>query len=380
MKRKRKIMVLLAFASAFGVACRQDYSPPASSAVNTGYLVADGFINSGPDSMFIMLSRTRSLTAGAVASPENSAHVIVEGDAGFSSPLVFLGNGKYGAGNFNLANTQKYRINISTSNGSNYVSDFVQLKPSPVIDSISWQRSDTGVAIFANTHDPSNNSFYYRWEYGETWEYHSVYESFTYYNPVDTSIFATFTEQPHTCWDSSHSTDILIASSAKLSQDLIYRAPLQVIPLGAEKLSVRYSLDVKQYALTADAYNYWETLKKSTEQGGTPFDQEPTQIKGNLHCITHPNEPAIGYVGAGSITRQRIFIDNSQVAPWSTPYACGLITLHSRDSLAAYENTGAYRIVQVLPPGRPATAWVLSSDFCVDCSARRGTTIKPTYW
>jgi hypothetical protein len=188
-------------------------------------------------------------------------------------------------------------------------------------------------------------------------------------------------EQPHICWDSSHSTDILIASSAKLAQDVIYRAPLLVIPLNAEKISVRYSIDVKQYALTADAYNYWETLQKSTEQGGTPFDQEPSQIKGNLHCITHPNEPAIGYVGAGSITRKRIFIDNSQVAPWQTPEACGLISLHSKDSLANYEASGAWDIVQVLPQGSPfISAYELSSDFCVNCAVRRGTTVRPTYW
>lgn len=188
-------------------------------------------------------------------------------------------------------------------------------------------------------------------------------------------------EVPHICWDSDHSENILIATSARLSNDVIYRKPLTVIPPNSEKFSVRYSILVRQYALTSDAYNYWEALRKTTEDAGTLFDQEPSQITGNIHCVTHPGEPVIGYIGAGTIAAQRIFVTNSQVAPWQTTQPCGTIALHSRDSLADYENSGGWVIMSTLPAGGPGiSAYILSSDFCVDCTARRGTDIRPGFW
>src|SRR3712207_6958843 len=33
----------------------------------------------------------------------------------------------------------------------------------------------SGVTIFVNTHNPENNTRYYRWEFDETWENRSVY-------------------------------------------------------------------------------------------------------------------------------------------------------------------------------------------------------------
>lgn len=360
--------------------CRQNYTPPAIKAVNS-YLVADGFLNAGSDSTIILLSRTRGLTAPSTPILETNAQVFVEGDGGFAAQLAYLGSGRYGSPGLNLDIVQKYRVRIQTANGSEYLSDFTPVKPSPPIDSISWQKSDTGITVFVNTHDPSKNSTYYRWEYAETWEYHSFYESFAHYNPVDTSVITNAIEVPHICWDNDHSDNILIATSANLSSDIIYLKPLTVIPPNSEKFSVKYSIIVKQYAITSDAYNYWETLRKTTEEAGTLFDQEPSQITGNIHCVNNPKEPVIGYIGAGIVAQQRIFVSNSQVAPWQTNEPCGTIALHSKDSLAYYENTGGWDILYTLPPGRyQISAYILSSDFCVDCTARRGSDVKPAFW
>lgn len=153
-------------------ACRQAYTPPAVKAVNS-YLVADGFLNAGSDSTVITLSRTRALTAPSVPILETNAQIFVEGDGGFAAQLANLGSGRYGSAGLGLNNLQKYRVRIETANGSEYLSDFTPVKPCPPIDSISWQKSDSGITVFANTHDPSNNSRYYRWEFAETWEYHS---------------------------------------------------------------------------------------------------------------------------------------------------------------------------------------------------------------
>jgi hypothetical protein len=380
MNAMKRLYYFLSAFTMMGIACRQSYQPPAIASGNN-YLVVDGFLHAGADSTIVTLTRTRSLTSTYNPVPEPGAQVTVESDGGFTGQLSYLGSGRYGAVNIIPDNTGKYRLSIVTSNGSKYLSDYTTVKISPPIDSITWQQGDSGVAVYANTHDPSNNSKYYRWEYTETWEYHSSFESHFHYNPLDTSVNSTSVEIPHICWDTDNSTDILISSSATLSQDIISRAPLTIIPPASEKLTVKYSILAKQYALTPEAYNYWETLQKSTEQSGGIFDQEPSQITGNIHCLTNANEPVIGYIGAGSTTEKRIFITNDQVTPWVYDPHCGLIAIHSKDSLAIYESSGGWLIVETLPVGNfNISAYILSSNYCVDCTVRRGTDIKPSFW
>ncbi len=381
MEKKEYIYLIMCVAIMAALGCRQTYTPPAAANAVTNFLVVDGFINAGSDSTIFTLSRTRSLAAAPYPVPEAGAQVVVQGNGGYSIQLANLGNGRYGAANLNLDISQQYRVSIITGNGSKYLSDYTPVKQSPPIDSISWQRSDTGVSIYANTHDPLNNTRYYRWDYTETWEYQSTYVSYLYYQPADSTLISSPTEVPHTCWDTANSTNIYIASSANLSKDVISQAPLTVVPLNSERISVKYSILVRQYALTLDAYNYWVNLQKSTELGGTLFDQEPSQITGNIHSVTNPNEPVIGYVSAGSLAEARIFISNGQVLPWVYQQPCGTVTLHSKDSLAYYENTGGWLAVETLPPGTfDIAAYIMSSNFCVDCTAKGGTNVQPPYW
>jgi hypothetical protein len=42
---------------------------------------------------------------------------------------------------------------------------------------------------------------------------------------------------------------------------------------------------VYQYALTKDQYDYWTELKKNSEQLGTLFDAQPSQLNSNIHSM-----------------------------------------------------------------------------------------------
>ena len=75
-----------------------------------------------------------------------------------------------------LNSADKYRLKIITASGEQYASDFVEVRQTPAIDSITWQQQND-VTIYANTHDPSNSTTYYRWDFIETWQYRSQLES-----------------------------------------------------------------------------------------------------------------------------------------------------------------------------------------------------------
>jgi hypothetical protein len=171
------------------------------------------------------------------------------------------------------------------------------------------------VNINVNAHDPANKTIYYRWDYVETYIIHSYFDTDLKLQtvPFDTVVIITPPAQIFVCWPSDTSSTVLLGSTAKLRQDVISQSTIASIPLNSDKFAFRYSILVKQYALTADAYNYWRILKTNTEQLGTIFDAQPSGPPGNIHCITTPSEPVIGYLSVGAVSQVRIYINNSDL-------------------------------------------------------------------
>jgi hypothetical protein len=362
--------------------CKKAFNPPGALSDTNKYLVIDGIINTGNDSTFIRLSRTKKFDTVIVIDKEMGAQVNVESDANNTYPLSEINPGTYSAAPLNLDNSHKYRLRIKTTDGKEYVSDFVQVKNAPTIDSVGFVAKPSTVQIYVNTHDPTNNTRYYRWEYSEAWRFHATYQSF-WIGPSrrDSSEFIYY------CYSKDTSSYITLSSSAQLAQDVIYQAPITTIPSSSEKIEIRYSIFVKQYALTSDAYNFWNNLHKNGESNGTIFDAQPSDNQTNYHCVTNPGEIVIGYLSVGSTTTKRIFINRDQFpASYNPAYsrACSIDT--------AYEDKGEYTIFNnsfvtaingvffppPLPFGAPNAVTYSSSD-CADCTTR-GVKTPPPFW
>jgi hypothetical protein len=371
----KKIVVILIF---FSGACKQAYDPPVHS-TNNSYLVVEGFINNGPDSTFINLTHTFKLDDTSSVTPELHAQLTVEGKDNSSVPLAEWGGGQYGAPSLALNNALQYRLHIRTAAGKEYVSDYLDLKTSPPIDSISWQKTTGGVQIYANSHDPQNASHYYRWDYHETWEFHSAYFASIQY--VNHKIQSLYPNPYYTCWRHGGSTNILLGSSTKLAADEISLAPLVLIPNGSWELGIRYSILVRQYVLTVDAYNFWQQMQKNTEQIGSIFSPQPSEGKSNLHAVKDSTEQVIGFVSAGTLRQQRIFITPDQIPNWNSEsiFACTEQSIPT-DSLE-YFLGGDFAdkpVDQAQSNGGPLR-YNISSSVCVDCTLT-GTNIKPPFW
>jgi hypothetical protein len=76
---------------------------------------------------------------------------------------------------------------------------------------------------------------------------------------------------------------------------------------------------LKQYGLSSDAYTFWSQMKKNTEELGSIFDAQPSQINGNIHCTTNPVEPVFGYVSITNIQTKRIYINRTSL-PVTIPF------------------------------------------------------------
>ena len=392
MKMSGKYIILCGIiAVVFG--CTKPYTPAVTNSGNN-YLVVEGVINTGGDSTIVQLSRTVNLSAAFNTLPELNATVIIQDDQNNSYSLTSNGKGAYMSAALTLDNTRKYRLNIKTSDGKNYLSDYVPAVVSPPIDSVGFHILANGLQIYVNTHDPNNHTHYYRWDYDETWIFHAEYESDYISNGVKV-VPRPAAQQIYQCWDSDIQTAILLGSSAKLSQDVIYQNQINVIPSTSEKIERRYSILVKQYAMTAAGYDYFTQLKKNTEQLGTIFDPQPSHLTGNIHCTADTTLPVIGYVSAGTIQKKRIYIDNIQLpGAWQPiyPYSCLKQAALYVSNNKPPENQVAKELLPlpnaniILEPIFDPTGadpnpigYSYTDPQCADCSYR-GTLTKPSFW
>ena len=354
--------------------CKEVYNPP-SVKNNPFLLVVDGIIFSGNDSSKIILSRTKSLSDTAPQLKELNARVTVAGKSGVEYPLTEMGAGQYAAGQLPLDNSQEYQLKIITADGNEFRSEMNNVHPSPPMDTLYWAQDSAGSHIYVNTHDPTNNTRYYRYEYSETWEYLSDFDSFLEYIDENNIIPRPLSNQIFRCYQSHNSNNIEVTSTAKLSSDIVYKYEAVYVPTGSIKLSALYSVLVKQYAITADGFNYWTNLKKNTEQLGTLFDLQPFSELGNIQCLNNPDVKCIGFISFTTLQQQRIFISKNDLIAWNyQPYYGNvffdmnlpfLISTHFQPPGGPYGNS---LIGQGLDSIYHYPVYYYSTNLCVDCT------------
>ncbi|RWY46005.1 DUF4249 domain-containing protein [Mucilaginibacter gilvus] len=386
MRKNIKYIVYLVLLIA-GIACKKPYSPTLAATANN-YLVVEGFINSGNDSTLIKLSHTVNLGDTVSTAAERSAALTVEGN-GKTYQLNEIKAGVYAAAPLNLDASQKYHLRIKLSNGKEYLSDDSEVKLTPPVDTITYDIKSSGLQINVSAHDPAANTRYYRWDYDETWLFHAKYIS--NYRVVNGDILPrTSDDQVFICFGNHSSSTVTLASTVKLASDVVNNAPITNIIPTSEKVSLRYSILIKQYALTAEAFAFWENLRKNTEQLGSIFDALPSEIKGNIHNTTDAKEPVVGFISVGTMTSKRIFVDKDDLPKsWLVeyPYDCQqdstyfVNPLSRANDVAAFIISGIYLPTYAItgPKGGPAIGYGRANPFCADCTSR-GVKRRPDFW
>jgi hypothetical protein len=368
-----KLLFLVLIAGSIGCKDRFDFE---LKDTDVSLLVVEGFLNAGQDSTIITLSRTVKVNSITAFKPELNASVTVEAKTGGSLALTQINTGKYFYNRLPLVQGGEYRLRICTSDNREYLSDYVPVKPCPPIDSISWKRTNEGLELFANTHDNTNNSRYYTWHYDETWEIRSFY--LAEYEWISGSTIVPTLNPKYQCWKYAKSTNIILGTSAHLQADVIKEAPIHFIPALAERIGVRYSILLKQQTLTKEAYEYLKLMKQNTESIGSIFDPQPSELKGNIKCLTNPSEGVIGYLTAGETTQKRIFIQPHEVN-WFFPQSCPDIPVKNHpDSIQEW--VPAHLPYKAHMPTGVIEYYFMAEARCVDCTKRGGNLNRPSYW
>jgi hypothetical protein len=358
-----------------------------------GELVVEGYVSDREETYVVRLTRSRRLDADEPIAETGAAVKILE-NGNIEHMLVESTGGVYmsKAGNFVGKVGAEYTLDIVTLAGQHYQSSTERMIKTPPIDSVYFERevrfTDVedllvdGIKILVDTHDPTNSTRYYKWEWKEDWEYKASYPNSYGWVPGDRITdpgHPVFNPSPNVfCYNTNSSKQVLIASTNTLEKDVLSRFEIKYVnTLGRELVSL-YSILVKQYAISENAYKYWRELKGLSESQGTLFDKQPYALPGNVGNLNDPEEVVLGYFEALSVDEERIFIRREQLKELDFPTnACYYEKVDSVNywTVQDYLDQG-YLIYGV---GGFLTAFVhMVPRDCADCTYH-GSLEKPDY-
>lgn len=367
--------------------CQERFYPPVGDF--SDFLIVEGTITNQAEPQEIKLSRTFGLDT-TILEPEQGAtvHIISaeqmtllqEMEPGIykTNPSAFVG--EIGA---------TYKLSIVTMDGIEYLSDSVVLKYVPPIDSIHWQWEEKltieegetleGVQLYVSAHDPSDQTSYYRWDWEETYEFVTEYESTSKWDSKrNMAVPRLPEEQIYRCWNTVKSSDIVVNSSAHLSRDIVSGFPFYFVSNRTRRLQIKYRILVKQYALSEEGYRYWHDLKTMAENTKSIFGVQPFQVKGNVHNTANSGKDAIGYFDACAVQEKRIVINRHELEnkPLDLRKSCEKYGYDGpRDYSWVLLSKGEHVVLDHLSPTK--ILWTIR--YCADCTVE-GVTKKPEFW
>jgi hypothetical protein len=365
--------------------CIFDFDPPSKDYENL--LVVEALLHNGEEAFVVKLSRSIPIdTAGLI--PERDALVSIADNTGNIFELTEYSPGQYfSSPDFRGQAGKMYQLHIQTAQGRRYESDSVLMRETPPIDSVYYKYEERvtaksldkvpGLQIYLTTHDQQNNTWYYRWEYEETWEFRSLYNSLQIWND---GLIEERVEQIHRCWKHNSSTNVLVSSSKNLDKDIISEFPVLYVSNSTDRLGVKYSILVKQYALNEKSYNYWKEQENINENLGTLFDPQPYVIKGNIYNPEDENEIVLGFFDASSVQEKRIYIKKGEYPFFETfnNYAHCTDTIVSYGQIRSLLGEG-YMLVGEVSAQTSSVRYLLSYESCIDCTLY-GINVEPDFW
>ncbi len=368
-------MTALVLVLSMTCSCVKDFVPVTSEYNDA--LIIEALITDQPATSYVRLSMAYSLWKRIAPKFVKGCTITFSDDLGNVFPLIETS--KYGLymtyPDFRGVTGREYTLHVKTNKDLGfltYESVPVMMKSVPPIDSLYYHKKTIenslpeieGCDIFLDTHDLEDKCNFYKWDYTETWEFHFP-----------------FKDNRKICWTSVTSENILIKTTKGFSDNRIRMQPVISINNPVDRLSVKYSILVRQYSLNEDEFLYWDRLKNSTDNSGGLYDIIPSEIPNNLFCVEDSKRKILGYFSVSAVTTKRLFIEDI-----------------FQGSYPGFQYIGCLRdtIITNIPdtiPGLYTSLWILEyhtdkkppfvictrNNDCVFCEVR-GTSIMPEFW
>ena len=384
------LLLMLAVLFCWFSGCVERYYPSEDN-LKTGTLVINAHLTDQPGNQVIEISRSVTLLYPSADPVSGSFAEVIRVDGEFRE---FLEEklGIYGCDldEIFLQTGLSFMIHVITPDGNEYESEFDRLRPVPEIDSIYYEvesasyetegDSTDGIRFFIDFTFNDEAYEYIRWEVTETYEFHNPdMEAFIW--DVDFRVKPLPDSSNYrTCYITNELSEIYSMALGYLDFGIYIKKPFAFVPniQQEQMLKHKYSVLIKQYSMSEDAFHYWNELKKTSQEQGFLFDRQPALLKSNIHNVNDDEETVLGFFSMSGVVERRAFAENPEGLDLSLyewycfPVYRGPRGPVSRDDLPLYY-ARAWR------NGESSYAEV--NKHCVDCRAYKNSThIMPDFW
>lgn len=364
-------------------------------------MVVNALLTDGDTPFTVNLTRT-TISPDAAPDSVSGARVSVSDDAGNTTFLREVSAGVYAAESKSLKaeGGRKYALRIQTYDGKEYESDPAVLSQSGSIDTLYYLKAarktadgelQEGIMIYIDSKGTSESRFY-RWGYEEWWKFSIPYP--VTYQYIDEDHIYPVPVKNVTCFKNRNSDEILIQATGEGESPEFNLHPVCFIPSEkSNRLLIQYFIEVTQYSISENEYEFWRRMKEINESGGDIFNRQPYQIMSNIHCVSNPEEMVLGYFHISGVSRKSIYIKGSDITalglkPYS--YECDVVMKGPDDYLSEkpvtfdriyynYIMLGYNFISPHFTFSNNYDRLIFADTYCSDC-ATSGTPYKPDFW
>lgn len=372
--------------------CVDEYTLPENiSDIYQQEVLIEGRILSGEESVFYITKTVPLDDNSRQTEYVKDAKIYIIGQNGYRSPLAtFIEDAKYTVEAVDLPFDTQYAVEVEVD-GDIYQSEYQPLLKSPEIDEITWKEYDGEIGLRVSTHNDEGATRCYMWTFEEDWEFHAELDIFHMPNIMYMS--SLYPKEEHEwnpyyfCWGHNNSSSIYIYNTEDLTENRVTNHELFRRSMDDIRISYIYSLLVKQFCISTEAYEYYRLMKLYTEDSDGLFTPMPSDVRGNVYCASNPEKSVRGLITASNVTEKRVFVYASDFQMnTANPGRCSYLSPNLSDP---YWTFGWYSMIE--NQGYVATvnastrylddSSILYTPYCVNCLLEEGASKKrPDFW
>ena len=359
-------------------------------------LVVEATITDELKNQEIFLSRTFEFEEDG-ADPETNARVVVNDDQGGVFEFIEITAGVYESSTaFRAVSGRSYQLNITTNDGRTYSSSTVQLPVSTQLDSIYAERivnndGVEGIAIYADSFDPSGNSQNYRYTYEET--FRVIAPKWTPEDLIGDPeggcglLVVPREREERVCYRTENSTNIIQIDTNGFNEDRVSRFLVRFISRDDYIISHRYSILVRQLVQSNASYSFYDTLREFSGSQSLFSETQVGFLNGNVSSGVDDNEKVLGYFDVSTVDERRIFFDyedffpGEPLPPFVNPCneTAPVIANPGGCILRPIVESNAVRFFGENQPAAGEGPFLVVPRVCGDCTVL-GSTEVPEFW
>lgn len=294
-------------------------------------LVIAAFLSDEEKKHEVLLSRARPFEQDS-SSVERNANVVVSDDTGIVYNFEEIEPGMYVSQvAFAAKSNRSYQLVIDTQDGRSYVSETVNMPEKVGVGDLYAERGmndfgEEGVKILLDNDSSGDEPKYFKYEYEETYKIIAPnwdpfeFEIIDYvacdsnYNFYEVGIKQRLEEQ-RICYGSANSSELVQTTTANLKANEVENLNIRFIGRDNYIMSHRYSILVKQFAQTQEAYFYYEQLGNFSTSKNIFSQIQPGFLFGNIKSETDEEEKVLGYFEVASVNEKRVYFNYTDLFP-----------------------------------------------------------------